>query len=75
MLVQPHTIPPTSPDPDDDIVLATALAAKADLLVSSDQHLLSLQNFSGIPICKASDCFVLLSRMAVRASSRQFEGL
>lgn len=37
-------------DPDDDAVLASALAAKADLLVSGDRALLNLKHFHGIPI-------------------------
>ena len=40
-----------SPDADDDAVLATARAAKADLIVSGDRkHLLILKRFDGIPI-------------------------
>jgi uncharacterized protein len=38
-----------SRDPDDDAVLACALAAQADLIVSGDQDLLVLQTFEGIP--------------------------
>lgn len=38
-------------DPDDDQVLATAVAARADLIVSGDRHLLSLGGeYQGIPI-------------------------
>jgi uncharacterized protein len=43
-----------SRDPDDDAVLACALAAKADLIVSGDQDLLVLQAFEGIPIVTAA---------------------
>jgi putative PIN family toxin of toxin-antitoxin system len=39
-----------SRDPDDDAVLACALAARADLIVSGDDDLLSLKSFNGIPI-------------------------
>ena len=39
-----------SRDADDDAVLACALAARADLVVSGDNDLLSLKGFSGIPI-------------------------
>lgn len=43
-------------DPTDDLVLATALAAQADLIVSGDKrHLLALGNFQGIPIVTASE--------------------
>jgi predicted nucleic acid-binding protein len=39
-----------SRDADNDAVLACALAARADLLVSGDDNLLSLNSFNGIPI-------------------------
>ncbi|MCU0940145.1 MAG: putative toxin-antitoxin system toxin component, PIN family [Burkholderiaceae bacterium] len=37
-------------DADDDVVLACALAARADLVISGDEDLLSLGSFNGIPI-------------------------
>lgn len=38
-------------DPDDDQVLACALAARTDLIVSGDKkHLLPMKNYQGIPI-------------------------
>jgi len=39
-----------SRDPDDDSVLACALAVSADLIVSGDDDLLVLKYFQGIPI-------------------------
>lgn len=39
-----------SRDADDDAVLACALAARADLVVTGDDDLLSLKRFNGIPI-------------------------
>lgn len=39
-----------SRDPDDDAVLACALAARADLIISGDADLLSLKTFQAIPI-------------------------
>lgn len=39
-----------SRDVDDDQVLACALAARADIIVSGDDDLLSLKVFQGIPI-------------------------
>lgn len=54
-LVTPATITPTiAGDPDDDQVLAAALAAKADFIVSGDAHLLQLKSFLGIEIVTAS---------------------
>lgn len=41
-------------DPDDDHVLACALAAQADLIVSGDADLLVLKQFQGMPIVTAA---------------------
>lgn len=43
-----------SRDPDDDQVLATAIAANADLIVSGDRDLLDLGHFREIPIIDAA---------------------
>jgi uncharacterized protein len=51
---------PVSRDPDDDTVLACALAAQADLIVSGDQDLLVLRVFEGIPIVTAAQALVRL---------------
>ena len=37
-------------DPDNDIVLATAVAGRADLVVTGDNDLLALRAFNGIRI-------------------------
>ena len=55
-LVTPAAIAPTiARDPADDAVLACALAARADLLVSGDADLLNLKHFHGIPIVSAAE--------------------
>lgn len=60
-LVEPEPIERTSNDPDDDVVLATALAAHADALVSGDRkHLLVLQAFQGIPIVSTAQAIELI---------------
>ncbi len=46
-------IPANLRDPDDLAVLACAVAAEADLIVSGDKDLLSLGSFRGIPIVSA----------------------
>ncbi len=54
-LVAPAVIAPSiARDPADDQVLAAALAACADLIVSGDAHLLDLKNFQGIEIVTAT---------------------
>jgi len=55
-VVHPEPIVPTIlEDPDDDQVLACAIAAKADLIVSGDRHLLVLGQHQGIRIATAAD--------------------
>jgi uncharacterized protein len=41
---------PVSRDPDDDFVLATAVAGACDCLVTGDKDLLTIKTYSGIPI-------------------------
>jgi putative PIN family toxin of toxin-antitoxin system len=63
LLVEPLPIPPTIiADPDDDHVLACALAADADLIVSGDKHLLGLKTFQGIEIITATQSLELISK-------------
>lgn len=42
-------------DPDDDHVLACALTARAELIVSGDSDLLELNIYQGIPIIAAAE--------------------
>jgi predicted nucleic acid-binding protein len=42
-------------EPDDDHVLACALAAKAEIIVSGDRHLLDLREYQDIPILNTAD--------------------
>ena len=52
---------PVCRDPDDDMILAAALAAHADVLVTGDQDLLVLKKFQGIPILNPRDCLARLA--------------
>lgn len=50
-VVVPAIIPPAIvDDPDDDAVLACAVAANAELVVSGDPHLLKLEHYQGVAI-------------------------
>jgi uncharacterized protein len=53
--VSPADIAPTARDADDDVVLATALSARARAIVSGDKDLLVLGRFRGIPILTARE--------------------
>jgi uncharacterized protein len=51
VIVDPATLEPhIEADPDDDAVLACALAANVDVIVSGDRHLLTLAAYAMIPI-------------------------
>ena len=50
----PETIPRICRDPDDDLVIACAVVGKADLIISGDDDLLSLEWVGGIPILTAA---------------------
>ena len=49
------TVDAVPDDPDDNIIIACAIESEADVIVSGDQHLLSLGSYHGIPIVKAVD--------------------
>jgi putative PIN family toxin of toxin-antitoxin system len=49
-------------DADDDAVLACALAAKADIIISGDKDLLALHPFRNIPILSPANAVRLLQR-------------
>ena len=54
-IVDPPPLPaPVSRDPDDDAVLALAVASRADLIVSGDADLLILGDYAGISIIDAA---------------------
>lgn len=62
-VVQPAAIAPSVlDDPDDDQVLACAVAARADLIVSGDRrHLLRLGSFAGMPIISPAEALRIIS--------------
>jgi len=50
-------------DADDDAVLACALAAKAEIIISGDKDLLVLHSFREIPILKPADAVKYLQKI------------
>lgn len=48
-------------DPDDDVVIATALAANANLIVSGDNDLLNLKQYQNIPILAPADAMQFIA--------------
>lgn len=64
-VVHPVAISPTIiDDPDDDQVLACALSAKTDIIVSGDRHLLDLQKHQGIRIVTATEAMDVVANLS-----------
>lgn len=63
IVVQPATVPRIVPtDPDDDQVIACAMAAHADLIVSGDSDLLDLKQHQDIRIVTAKQAVDLIQK-------------
>jgi putative PIN family toxin of toxin-antitoxin system len=63
-VVVPAEITPTViADPDDDAVLACALAGRADLIVSGDAHLLNLKHFHHIRILTVREALEVIAQL------------
>ena len=57
--VRPSSVPRIAPDPDDDVVIGTALAANADLIVTGDSGLLSVERYRNIRIVTVAEALQL----------------
>ena len=68
--VEPAQVTPDScRDPEDLPILGSAVAGKADMLVTVDKDLLDLKSFAGIPIVKPGE-FWRLRDVPAEATSR-----
>lgn len=66
LLVKPAPVPRDAcRDPDDAVVLGTAVAARATVLVSGDKDLLTLARFRSIKILSPRACVEWLDRQSV----------
>ena len=54
VFVRPTTVPRIAPDPDDDAVIGTALAAEAERIITGDRSLLSVAAYEGVRIISVS---------------------
>ena len=63
-LLRPTPTPRIAPDPDDDVVIGTALAARADLLVTGDRPLLSVAEHQSVRIVSVSEAVRLVGAAA-----------
>ena len=59
-LMRPTPTPRIAPDPDDDVVIGTALAAKAGLIITDDKPLLSVAENQGVRIVGVSHALQII---------------
>lgn len=60
-VVRPTPTPRIVADPDDDVVIGTALAARADLLVTGDRALLDVGAYQGVRIVGVAEALNLIA--------------
>lgn len=58
-VVRPVDIPRIAPDPDDDMVIGTALAAKARAIVTGDKPLLTVDAYQGVRLMTVARALML----------------
>lgn len=61
-VVRPDTVVGISPDPDDDVVIGTALAARAELIVTGDRGLLAVGAHRDVRIVGVSEALAGIGR-------------
>jgi putative PIN family toxin of toxin-antitoxin system len=59
------TVQGVATHPEDDLILATAVSAQADYLVTGDRQLLALRTFQGVQIVNPRDFVAILDLPAV----------
>lgn len=60
-VVRPTPTPRIVADPDDDVVIGTALAAKAELLVTGDRGLLDVGTYQGVRIVSVAEAIGMIT--------------
>jgi hypothetical protein len=60
-LVRPIAIAGVAPDSDDDVVIGTALVAKAELIVTGDRTLRAVLDYRGTRIVSVADALALIA--------------
>jgi hypothetical protein len=60
--VNPVSVPRTAPDPDDDVVIGTALAAQADFIVTGDRTLLAVARYESVRIIAVAEALQMLKQ-------------
>ena len=57
-IVRPTQTPRIAPDPDDDVVLGTALAAKAEIIVTGDRAFLSVGRWQDVEVVTVGEALI-----------------
>ena len=57
-IVRPVTTPRIAPDPDDDVVLGTALAANAEMIITGDRPFLSVGRWQNIDVVSVGGALI-----------------
>ena len=60
-LVRSTPVPRLAPDPDDDVVIGTALAANAEFIVTGDRTLRSLIEYQHVKLVRVREALQILS--------------
>ncbi len=60
-VVRPAATPRIAPDPDDDVVIGTALAARAEMIVTGDKPLLGVGEHQGVRIVGVTEAVKTLA--------------
>lgn len=60
-LVRPAPTPRIVADPDDDVVIGTALAARADLLITGDRGLLDVGAYQAVRIARVTEALGMIA--------------
>jgi putative PIN family toxin of toxin-antitoxin system len=61
-VVRPVIVPRVAPDPDDDVVIGTALAAGADFAVTGDRTLLAVGEYKRVRIVSVADALQAIAQ-------------
>lgn len=61
-VVRPTAVVGVAPDPDDDVVIGTALAANAELVVTGDKGLRSVGEHRGVRIVGVGQALAIIDR-------------
>ena len=57
-IVRPVTTPRIAPDPDDDVVLGTALAANAEMIITGDRPFLSVGRWQDVDMISVGEALI-----------------